>query len=173
MRRWGDGDRFLRRISDIRARRPDATFRSNFIVGYPGETEGDHDELLRFVEDAELDWCGFFAFSREEATYAARLDGQVAEPLVAERLGELTELQDGITAARRDELIGASVEVLVDRPGIGRSHREAPEIDGVVLVDPSLPTGSFAEVTIADALGGDLIAAGADLATVGQTLDLL
>ena len=173
MRRWGDGERFLRRIADVRARRPDAAFRSNFIVGYPGETERDHDELLRFVEDAQLDWCGFFAFSREEGTYAAELDGQVASTLVAERLGELSELQDGITAARRDQLIGSSVEVLVDRPGIGRSHREAPEIDGVVLVDPSLPGGSFAEVTIADALGSDLIAEGADLATIDQTLDVL
>jgi ribosomal protein S12 methylthiotransferase len=173
MRRWGDGERFLRRIADIRARRPDAAFRSNFIVGYPGETEDDHDALLRFVEDAQLDWCGFFAFSREEGTFAAGLDGQVATALVTERLGELSELQDGITAARRDELIGSSVEVLVDRPGVGRSHREAPEIDGVVVVDPSLLPGSFASVTIADALGSDLIAHGADLATIGQTLDMM
>jgi ribosomal protein S12 methylthiotransferase len=173
MRRWGDGERFLRRIADIRARRPDAAFRSNFIVGYPGETEGDHDQLLHFVDAAQLDWCGFFAFSREEGTYAADLDGQVPAALVAERLAELTELQDGITAARRDELIGSSVEVLVDRSGVGRSHREAPEIDGVVLVDPSLPSGSFVDVTIADALGSDLIAEGADLATIGQTLDVL
>ena len=75
MRRWGDGARFLRRIDDIRRREPAAVFRSNFIVGYPGETERDHDELLRFVEAAELDWCGFFAFSREDGTYAAGLDG--------------------------------------------------------------------------------------------------
>ena len=66
MRRWGDGDRFLRRIADIRGREPDAAFRSNFIVGYPGETEADHDQLLRFVEEAQLDWCGFFAYSRED-----------------------------------------------------------------------------------------------------------
>ena len=59
MRRWGDGDRFLRRIADIRDREPDAAFRSNFIVGYPGETEADHDQLLEFVEAAQLDWCGF------------------------------------------------------------------------------------------------------------------
>ena len=64
MRRWGDGVRFLRRISDIRDREPDAAFRSNFIVGYPGETEADHDQLLDFVEAAQLDWCGFFASGR-------------------------------------------------------------------------------------------------------------
>ena len=79
MRRWGDGDRFLARIDDIRAREPEAAFRSNFIVGYPGETEADHDALLRFVEAADLDWCGFFSFSREEGTYAAGLDGVVPD----------------------------------------------------------------------------------------------
>ncbi len=173
MRRWGDGDRFLRRIGEIRARRPDAAFRSNFIVGYPGETEDDHDQLLRFVADAQLDWCGFFAYSREDGTYAAGLDGQVPAGLVAERLGELSELQDAITSARRDELIGTSVEVLVDRPGIGRGHREAPEIDGVVLVDPTLAAGTFAAVEIVDALGSDLIASGADLSTLSETLDAL
>ena len=173
MRRWGDGDRFLRRIGEIRARRPDAAFRSNFIVGYPGETEDDHDQLLRFVADAQLDWCGFFAYSREDGTYAAGLDGQVPAGLVAERLGELSELQDAITSARRDELIGTSVEVLVDRPGIGRGHREAPEIDGVVLVDPTLAAGTFADVEIVDALGSDLIASGADLSTLSETLDAL
>ena len=77
MRRWGDGERFLRRIADIRAREPEAAFRSNFIVGYPGETEDDHDALLDFVEQAQLDWCGFFAYSPEAGTYAVELDGEV------------------------------------------------------------------------------------------------
>jgi ribosomal protein S12 methylthiotransferase len=163
MRRWGDGDRFLRRIADIRAREPEAAFRSNFIVGYPGETERDHDALLRFVEDADLDWCGFFAFSREDGTYAADLDGEVPAGLVADRLAELSELQDGITARRRDALIGRRVEVLVDAPGIGRSHREAPEIDGVVHVGHDLRMRELAEVLIEDALGPDLVAAGATL----------
>ncbi|HVE17498.1 MAG TPA: MiaB/RimO family radical SAM methylthiotransferase, partial [Ilumatobacteraceae bacterium] len=102
MRRWGDGDRFLRRIEDIRERQSDAAFRSNFIVGYPGETEEDHDQLLRFVEEAELDWCGFFKYSAEEGTYAVGLDGAVDPSLMNERLAELRELQDDITARRRD-----------------------------------------------------------------------
>jgi ribosomal protein S12 methylthiotransferase len=158
MRRWGDGDRFLRRIADIRLREPEASFRSNFIVGYPGETEDDHDQLLRFIEEAQLDWCGLFAYSPEDGTYAAGLDGAVAAGLVAERLAELRELQDGITAARRDELIGRRMSVLVDRSGIGRSVREAPEIDGIVNVPDTLPVGEFADVDIVDALGPDLIA---------------
>jgi ribosomal protein S12 methylthiotransferase len=163
MRRWGDGDRFLRRIADIRRRHPEAAFRSNFIVGYPGETECDHDDLLRFVEQADLDWCGFFAFSREDGTYAADLDGQVPAGLVADRLAELSELQDGITARRRDELIGRRLEVLVDSPGVARSHREAPEIDGVVHVGHDLAVGELVDVLIEDALGPDLVAAGATL----------
>ncbi len=164
MRRWGDGQRFLDRIRDIRGRESAAAFRSNFIVGYPGETEADHDQLLAFVEEAQLDWCGFFTFSREDGTYAADLDGVVPEGLMLERIAELRELQDSITAARRDALIGSTLRVLVDEPGRGRSHREAPEIDGVVLIDDSLEVGSFVDVNIVDALGPDLVASGASLA---------
>ncbi len=156
MRRWGNGDKFLARIADIRAREPEAAFRSNFIVGYPGETEDDHDQLLRFVEEAEVDWCGFFAYSPEEGTYAADLDEQVPEDLVAERLAELRELQDAITARKRDDLLGRVVEVLVDTPGVARSHREAPEIDGIITVPEHLAAGTFASLTVTGALGPDL-----------------
>ncbi len=158
MRRWGDGERFLARISDIRSRELHAAFRSNFIVGYPGETEEDHDELLRFVEAARLDWCGFFAYSREEDTYAAGLDGAVDAELVEDRLSELRELQDRITAERSDEWIGRRTEVLVDAPGVARSYREAPEIDGIVEVPPSLEVGELHEVVVTAAAGPDLVA---------------
>lgn len=158
MRRWGDGGRFLRRIADIRRREPAAAFRSNFIVGYPGETEADHDELLRFVEAADLDWCGFFAYSAEDGTHAAALDRQVDASLTAERLAELRAMQDEITLRRRDELIGAEVTVLVDQPGEARSTREAPEIDGVIEVPDHLAAGQFHQVRIVDALGPDLVA---------------
>ena len=159
MRRWGDGPRFLRRIEDIRRRHPDAAFRSSFIVGYPTETEDDHDQLLAFVTEAELDWAGFFPFSKEEGTYAAGLDGEVPRRLVDERLRELTELQDAITAAKRDALVGRRVEVLVDAAGVGRTHREAPEIDGIVSIPSTLEVGSFATVTVTGAAGPDLEAA--------------
>ena len=158
MRRWGDGARFLNRIETIRRREPDAAFRSNFIVGYPGETEADHDQLLEFVEAAQLDWCGFFAYSAEDGTYATGLDGQVAEGLMRERLAELGELQDGITASRRDDLIGRTLRVLVDEVGVARGTREAPEIDGVVEVPASLAVGEFHEVKVVSALGPDLVA---------------
>ena len=161
MRRWGDGTRFLNRIEDIRKREPQAAMRSNFIVGYPGETEEDHDELLAFIEDAQLDWCGFFGFSPEDGTYALNLPDHVDKSLMNERLGELREMQDQITARRRDDLIGDTLEVLVDSTGVGRSHREAPEIDGVIHVSETLSVGSFASIEIADALGPDLVAVGA------------
>jgi ribosomal protein S12 methylthiotransferase len=156
MRRWGDGERFLARIRDILAREPEAAFRSSFIVGYPGETEDDHDLLLRFLEEAQLDWAGFFPFSEEEGTYAAGLDGAVAPELVAERLRELSELQDRITAARRAALVGRTVEVLVDAPGVGRTHREAPEIDGIVELPTRLPVGGVTSAVVTGAAGPDL-----------------
>ena len=159
MRRWGDGRRFLARIEAIRRREPEAAFRSNFIVGYPGETEDDHDLLLRFVEQAQLDWCGFFAYSEEKGTHSSTLGGKIDEGLRSERLAELTELQDAITAQRRDLLVGRRVEVLVDEPCVGRTHREAPEIDGIVDVPRALAPGTFADVTVTAAEGCDLVAA--------------
>jgi ribosomal protein S12 methylthiotransferase len=158
MKRWGDGPRFLERIERIRTMSPNAAFRSNFIVGYPGETEEDHDQLMSFVQNAQLDWCGFFAFSPEEGTHAINLPDRVDEGLMNERLAELRELQDNITAERRDLLLGETIEVLVDEPGIARSFREAPEIDGVVQVPDHLEVGRFHTVVVEQVFGPDLIA---------------
>ncbi len=158
MRRWGDGERFLARIDAIRTLRPDAAFRSNFIVGYPGETEDDHDQLLDFVESARLDWCGFFAYSAEDGTYAAGLDGAVEPALVGDRLAELRELQDTITGRARDALVGERTVVLVDEVGVARSHREAPEIDGIIEVPDTLAVGELHPVEITAAAGPDLTA---------------
>ena len=162
MRRWGDKDRFLERIARIRSIAPDATFRSNFIVGYPGETEEDHDQLLDFVREAQLDWCGFFTFSPEEGTHALSLPNHVDESLMNERIAELREIQDAITAERRDALLGETITVLVDEPGIARSFREAPEIDGVVQVPDSLEVGRFHSVVVEQVFGPDLIAVPAE-----------
>lgn len=156
MRRWGDGERFLERIGHIRKTHPDAALRSSFIVGYPGETEEDHDQLLAFIEEADLDWAGFFSFSKEEGTHAAGLEQTVAPELMAERIAECSELQDAITARKRRELTGRTVRVLVDEPGVARSHREAPEIDGIICVPEHLQLGSWHDVTVTGAEGPDL-----------------
>jgi ribosomal protein S12 methylthiotransferase len=159
MRRWGDGARFLERIGRIRQEHPEAALRSSFIVGYPGETEDDHDQLLAFLEEADLDWVGLFPFSREDGTYAAGRPDQIDPALVGERLAECAELQDGITAHRRRALVGRRHRVLVDALGVARSHREAPEIDGVIRVPPSLKPGSWHDVVATAAAGPDLEAA--------------
>ena len=159
MRRWGDGDRFMKRIHQIRSLEPESAFRSNFIVGYPGETEADHDQLLGFLADARLDWVGLFAYSAEEGTHAAGLDGAVPAGLAAERLAEARALVDGQTAVLRHQRVGEVVEVLVDAPGIARSSREAPEIDGIVHVPADLAVGSFAKVEVVGVEGPDLYAA--------------
>ena len=156
MRRWGDGARFLERIETIRAAAPDAALRSSFILGYPGETEDDHDQLLSFLAEARLDWAGFFTFSEEPGTYAEGLADGVPAELALERLRECAELQDAITAERRAELVGERIEVLVDEPGVARSHREAPDIDGIVHVDESLRTGEFHKVVVTGAAGPEL-----------------
>ena len=156
MRRWGDGERFLRRMADIRRAAPDATFRSSFILGYPGETERDHDLLLQFLESAQLDWAGFFTFSHEDGTHAAGLPDQVPPELALERLRECAELQDAITAARRDTLVGQVRQVLVDAPGEGRTVHEAPEIDGIVHLPTGLEVGSLVDMTVTAAEGPDL-----------------
>jgi ribosomal protein S12 methylthiotransferase len=156
MRRWGDGERFLRRIADIRRLDDQATFRSSFILGYPGETERDHDRLLEFLAEGQLDWAGFFPFSPEVGTHAADLPHQVPAELALERLRECAELQDAITAARRDLLVGQRRQVLVDSPGRGRSVHEAPEIDGIVRLPADTVAGDLLDVEIVAAEGPDL-----------------
>ena len=161
MKRWGSGARFLEAIASIRAAQPDAAFRSSFIVGFPGETEDDHDELLAFLGAAALDWAGFFPFSPEDGTPAATLPGAVAPELAAERLREAAAVQEPVTEAARDALVGTTVEVLVDAVDgdglVGRTHREAPEIDGVVHVhDADGRPGATVTALVTGALGPDL-----------------
>jgi ribosomal protein S12 methylthiotransferase len=166
MKRWGSGDRFLGMIDGIRAAEPDAVFRSSFIVGFPGETEADHDDLLDFLRAAELDWAGFFPFSPEEGTPAATMDGVVDDSLMRERLRDSDEVQEPITRAKRERLAHerAELDVLVDGVdddgnAVGRTHREAPEIDGVVLLPgAAVDAGTIVRARAVDAIGPDLVA---------------
>jgi ribosomal protein S12 methylthiotransferase len=165
MKRWGSGERFVTMIESIRARVADAAFRSSFIVGFPGETERDHDQLLGFLDHVQLDWAGFFPFSREDGTPAASMDGVVPDELMHERLRECAETQDPISQAARDALIGAQVDVLVDGVDdetgdpVGRTHREAPEIDGVVRIAGAFARpGARVRARVTSAYGPDLVA---------------
>ena len=167
MKRWGSGERFRAMIESIRAQEPDSAFRSSFIVGFPGEEEAQHDTLLRFLDAAQLDWAGFFAFSPEDGTPAATLPGAVPEHVVGEWLRECEDVQEPVTRAARDALVGAEVEVLVDHLEpetdslVGRTFREAPEIDGVVHLhaDWARP-GALVRAHVTDAVGTDLVAKG-------------
>ncbi len=164
MKRWGNGERFLEAIEGIREQEPSAAFRSSFIVGFPGETEDDHDELLSFLRAAALDWAGFFPFSAEDGTAAMTLDRVVDPVLAAERLRECGDVQEPITQAARDELVGVSIEVLIDAVDadgtlVGRTHREAPEIDGVVRIAGAVARpGAIVRAEVVDAIGPDLVA---------------
>ncbi len=165
MKRWGSGDRFLTAIDAIRDEEPEAAFRSSFIVGFPGETEREHDELLAFLEAASLDWAGFFPFSPEDGTPAASLPDAVDPDLAFEWMRECEAVQEPITRAARDELVGREIEVLVDAPGdepgtfIGRTHREAPEIDGIVQLDAEFARpGALVRAHVTEAVGPDLLA---------------
>jgi ribosomal protein S12 methylthiotransferase len=166
MKRWGSGDRFLTAIDAIRAQEPNAAFRSSFIVGFPGEEEAEHEELLSFLDAAQLDWAGFFAFSPEDGTAAASLPDAPDARLVAERLRECEAVQEPITRTARNALVGAEIDVLVDAVTdeglVGRTHREAPEIDGVVHLEAAgeafARPGAIVRAHVTEAIGPDLVA---------------
>jgi ribosomal protein S12 methylthiotransferase len=137
MRRWGDGDKFLALIEKIRGRFPDASLRSAFIVGFPGETDADAEMLAEFLPEAQLDWGGFFAYSNEEGTEAngfAR--GRVPAAVTERRIEVLGEIQSEVAEKKRLALVGSNIDVLVEsRDGLqirGRTWREAPEVDAEV-----------------------------------------
>jgi ribosomal protein S12 methylthiotransferase len=175
MARSGSRERFVQLIERIRELEPEAVFRSNFIVGFPGETDRDAAELVAFLAEAQLDWVGLFAFSPQEGTVAASLPGAVPPDVVAERLGEASEIQEAVadTAARR--FVGRRLTLTVegsDAAGTwGRSYREAPETDGEIrLVPPGrslgagagdalvVPVGRSLRVDVVGAEGVDLLA---------------
>ncbi|MEU5645793.1 30S ribosomal protein S12 methylthiotransferase RimO [Streptomyces milbemycinicus] len=155
MRRFGDTDRFLELLDRIRAKAPQAGVRSNFIVGFPGETEDDLAELERFLGAARLDAIGVFGYSDEEGTEAATYEDKVDPDEVAERLAHISRLAEELTAQRAEERLGDVVEVLVEESGdahvaedtdgadegagslVGRAAHQAPETDGQTLLTVS------------------------------------
>ena len=160
MRRPGSTDSHQRLIDRIRAAEPEAALRSSFIVGYPGETEDDVQELVDFLIHAELDWAGFFPYSPEVGTGAVDLPGRIDPDEVAARVREVTRVQDVITARRNAEQVGRIREVLIDQVEdavpVGRSFREAPDIDGLICLDSGSP-GEWVEAVITGSYETDLV----------------
>ena len=164
MKRPGAVDKTLQRIQSWRSICPDLTIRSTFIVGFPGETEAEFDELLDFLREAQLDRVGAFAYSPVDGAKANALPDPVPEWLKEERLERFMETQAEISAARLGHKIGTRQTVLVDEVdedgAVARSKADAPEIDGIVRIDngQKLKPGQFVEVEIIHADEHDLIA---------------
>ncbi|MFF7382654.1 30S ribosomal protein S12 methylthiotransferase RimO [Streptomyces griseoluteus] len=165
MRRFGDTDRFLELLDTIRTKAPEAGVRSNFIVGFPGESEGDLAELERFLTGARLDAIGVFGYSDEEGTEAATYDTKLDEDVVAERLAHISRLAEELVSQRAEERVGETVRVLVEsvdgEDGVyGRAAHQAPETDGQVLLTSGegLAVGRMVEAKVVGTEGVDLVA---------------
>jgi len=165
MKRPANAEGTLKRIRDWRAICPDLTIRSTFVVGFPGETEREFEELLEFLEEAQLDRVGCFAYSPVEGAAANALPDPVPEEEKQERQARFMAVQEKISAARLKRKIGQTMTVLVDEVGkdgaIARSPSDAPEIDGRVIIrqGSKLKAGEFAEVKVTRADAHDLWAA--------------
>jgi len=147
MKRPASAEKVLERIRGWREICPEITIRSTFIVGFPGESEADFSLLLSFLEEAQLDRVGCFAYSPVEGAAANDLPGAVPEAVKQSRRGRLMKLQAKISAEKLKAKVGKRLKVLVDAPGAGRSMADAPEIDGVVRFSGG-QAGEFAEVLI-------------------------
>ncbi len=165
MRRGGSAEAFLDLIGRIRALDPEAAFRSNFILGFPGERAADVRQLEAFLEAARLDWVAFFAWSPEDGTAALELDGRVPPATARARVERVQELQDRLLAETQQSWVGRRLEVLVERveadgAAEGRSFREAPDSDGVVRVEgtPPIRVGEYLPVVVTAAQGPELLA---------------
>ena len=155
MKRPASSEKVLERIRAWRSICPELTIRSTFIAGFPGESEAEFAELLAFLEEAQLDRVGCFAYSPVEGAAANELPDPVPEPVKEERRARFMALQAAISAAKLKAKVGKKLPVLVDEPGRGRSQADAPEIDGVVRFEGGKP-GDFADVLIERADEHDL-----------------
>jgi ribosomal protein S12 methylthiotransferase len=171
MRRFGDTERFLGLLASIRERLPLAGARSNFIVGFPGETEADYKELESFLTEARLDAVGVFGYSDEDGTEAAGFDGKLDQDEIDERTARLRDLAEELTSQRAAERIGERIEVLVERVEAddageaeveGRAAQQGPETDGSVLLqcppEVDIRVGSLVSAVVVDSDGVDLVA---------------
>jgi ribosomal protein S12 methylthiotransferase len=155
MKRPANAENTLERIRAWRRICPDITIRSTFIAGFPGETEAEFEELLAFLEEAQLDRVGCFAYSPVEGAAANALPDPVPQPVREERRARFMQAQEKISAKKLKAKVGRTITVLADAAGSGRSAADAPEIDGVVHFKGG-KAGKFFEVTIERADAHDL-----------------
>ncbi len=169
-------------VGKLRSMIPNLMVRTTFIVGYPGETDQEFDELLQFVDDLQFDRVGAFKYSYEIGTPSATLPNHVDDAVKQDRYNRLMELQQGISLKKNQSFVGQTLDILVEGHGaaedengqeidgvisVGRSYRDAPEIDGYVIVEGELPAGEIVPVRITGATTYDLIAT---VDTVGATV---
>ena len=162
MRRFGDGEKFLHLITQIRALSPEAGIRSNFIVGFPGETDAQFMELVEFISEAGLDAIGVFGYSDEDKTEGETLPNKVAPELIKERVEELSTIVDEVLSQRAESRIGQSVRVLIEDESEqeGRADHQGPDVDGSTFIKSrnKYRVGEYVDAVVSDVNGADLIA---------------
>ena len=161
MRRFGDNEKFLHLINQIRVLSPEAGIRSNFIVGFPGETQEDFDELARFITEAKLDAVGIFGYSDEDNTEALKIDGKIDEEVIAQRVETLSSLADEMVSLRAQARIGETIRVLIEDAELqeGRAAHQGPEVDGsTTFIGTDFVAGQYVDAVVIDSMGADLVA---------------
>ncbi len=158
MKRETDGAYIRDLVRRMREGIPGLALRTTFIVGFPGETGEDFAELLEFIESTRFERASVFNYSREEGTRAAKFDGHLHHMTRRKRWNGAMRLLERLAEENNRAMVGRRIKVLVDAPGQARSEGDAPEVDGTVFVPQDLPVGEFAEVTVADWRGYDLVA---------------
>ena len=161
MRRFGDNEKFLHLINQIRVLSPEAGIRSNFIVGFPGETQEDFDELARFITEAKLDAVGIFGYSDEDNTEALKIDGKIDEEVIAQRVETLSSLADEMVSLRAQARIGETIRVLIEDAELqeGRAAHQGPEVDGsTTFIGTDFTAGQYVDAVVIDSMGADLVA---------------
>jgi ribosomal protein S12 methylthiotransferase len=162
MRRPANVEWVHQTLAKLRAAIPDLAVRTTFIVGYPGETEEEFQTLLDFVQELQFDRVGTFKYSFEPGTPSAGLEGHLPEEVKQARYQRLMEMQQPISLRKNQALVGQTLDVLIEGHGdgltIGRTYRDAPEIDGLVVIeDENVPVGEFVPVKITGAMEYDLV----------------
>jgi ribosomal protein S12 methylthiotransferase RimO len=161
MRRFGDTEKFLHLISQIRALSPEAGIRSNFIVGFPGERQEDFDDLANFITQAKLDAVGVFGYSDEDNTEALNLTDKVDADVIAHRVETLSSLADEMVSLRAQARIGETVRVLIEDEQLqeGRAAHQGPEVDGTTtFIGTDFKVGQYVDAVVIDSMGADLVA---------------